>query len=239
MPFTATICQAAAWAGPPFTTNDPDPPEPGQYEINLLGTLERSSDRSHSGELLRLDINYGYDAFTQLSVELPIPYSQAEGQGIRAGVGDVLLEYKRRFGTASRRGYWGINPEISLPTGDQDHGLGAGRVTVELPLLYQRQWGDAVFYADLRFKGWAGEKGKSSWFLGGAFEHQVSARLQLGAEAFATTPEGSDGEYNGGFNVGFRYAFAPGVMLMGSAGHSFRSAPDLTVLVGLKMLLPP
>jgi hypothetical protein len=59
--------------GPPFITNDPDPPEVGQWELILPATLNRNSNGQVSGELVTLDVNYGYDRFTQLSVELPIP----------------------------------------------------------------------------------------------------------------------------------------------------------------------
>lgn len=49
---------APSLAGPPFTTNDPDPPEIGQWELVLPATLKR--DGQVSGELVTLDVNYGY-----------------------------------------------------------------------------------------------------------------------------------------------------------------------------------
>jgi hypothetical protein len=229
----------SAWAGPPFVTNDPDPPALGQWEVNLPWTLKRAKDGSLSGELLTFDVNYGYDPYTQLSIELPVPYSRPEGDAFHTGVGDVLLEYKRRFGANARAGYFGINPQLTSPTGDDARGLGAGRVTLQLPVLYQRQWGDTVFYADLRYKAWAGEQGKSFWFFGGAFEHPLGARLKLGVEVFGTTPQAPDGTDNAGFNVGFKYALVPGLVLMGSGGRSFRSEPELTLLLGFKVLMPP
>jgi len=171
-------------AGPPFTTNDPDPPEVGQWELILPATLKRNGDGRVSVELVTIDVNYGYDRFTQLSVELPIPYAES-GDGTRQfGVGDVLIEYKRRFGTEEYRGYFGINPQVTLPTGSERHGLGTGRVTVQLPLLYQRRWGDNWFYGDIRYKSHAGEEGKSYWFLGVALERRLNERLKLGAELF-------------------------------------------------------
>lgn len=228
-----------AWGGPPFVTNDPDPPEPGQWEINLPWTLERSRDGSASGEFVRADINYGYDRYTQLSVELPVPYGMPSEGGLRFGVGDVLLEYKRRFGLDAKAGYFGINPQLTLPTGDTTRGLGAGRATLQLPLLYQKQWGDTVAYADARYKWNAGDEGKSNWFFGIAFEQAFGERLKLGAEAFATTPNAPNGEPNAGFNVGGKWVMAPGQVLMLSAGRSFLNEPELTLFVGLKLLFSP
>jgi len=114
---------------PPFVTNDPDPPELGQWEVNLPWTLKRAKDGSLSGELVTFDVNYGYDPFTQLSIELPLPYSHPAEAGFHTGAGDVLFEYKRRFGTDPEAGYFGINPQLTAPTGDEEWGLGAGRGT--------------------------------------------------------------------------------------------------------------
>ena len=54
----------------------------------------------------------------------------------------VLLEIKRRFGTDAEAGYFGVNPEVSLPTGNAGQDLGRGNSVLQLPLLYQRRWGD-------------------------------------------------------------------------------------------------
>ena len=211
MLLVAVLVQSSARAGPPFVTNDPDPPEVGQWEVNLPWTLKRAQDGDLSGELVTFDPNYGYDRFTQLSIELPIPYS----------------------------GYFGINPQLTLPTGEDERGLGTGRITLQLPLLYQRQWGDRLFYGDLRYKWRAGEEGKSFWFLGFAMEQQVSAGLTFGAEVFGTTPQAAEGEYNVSFSVGGRYTLLPGQVLMVSAGRSLRSDPDLALFLGIRVLMPP
>lgn len=230
---------ATVWAGPPFFTNDPDPPEPGQWEINLPWSMERSRNGSASGEWLRVDVNYGYDRYTQLSIEMPMPYHLPVEGGLRFGGGDVLLEYKRRFGLDAKTGYFGINPQLTLPTGDATRGLGRRRATLQLPLLYQKQWGDTVVYGDARYKWRAGDEGKNYWFFGLALEHTVDERLKLGAEVFATTPVSPGSEPNAGFNLGGKWVLAPGRMLMLSAGRSFLNEPELTLFVGLKLLFSP
>jgi hypothetical protein len=228
---------APSLAGPPFTTNDPDPPEIGQWELVLPATLQR--DGQVSGELVTLDVNYGYDRFTQLSVEFPIPYAETGDGALQIGIGDVLLEYKQRFGTDEYQGYLGINPEITLPTGSERRGLGAGRVTVQLPLLYQGRWGDNWFYGDLRYKWRAGEEGKSYWFLGVALERKLNERLKLGAELFGTTPQSVEDEFNLSFNFGGRYRWDPGRELIASIGRSLFEEPDLTLVIGLKIFISP
>jgi hypothetical protein len=229
------LTTGAAWAGPPFTTNDADPPDVGQWEFILPFTLKRARDGSRSGEFVTFDINYGYDKFTQLSVELPLPYTRTDGR-TRSGVGDVLLEYKRRFGTDGSKGYFGVNPQLTLPSGDDRRGLGAGRVTAQLPLLYQKQNGRTLLYSDLRYKWRAGDAGKSFWFLGFAVERQVSERLEVGAELFGTTATAPNGKRNAGFSVCFKYGVSGGSELLVAAGRSLRGDPDLTLFMGLKVL---
>lgn len=101
---------------------------------------------------MRIDVNYGYDPYTQLSIELPFPYADLAKGGLGFGAGDVLLEYKRRLDEPEEASYFGTDLVITLPTGDERRGLGAGRVTLELPLLYQRRWDEAVVYSDFRYK---------------------------------------------------------------------------------------
>ncbi|MDQ3563533.1 MAG: transporter [Pseudomonadota bacterium] len=230
---------APSLAGPPFITNDPDPPEIGQWELILPATLKRNGDGRVSGELVTIDVNYGYDRYTQLSVELPIPYAEGRDGTRQFGVGDVLMEYKRRFGTDETQGYLGINPQITLPTGSERHGLGTGRVTLQLPLLYQRRWGDNWFYGDLRYKWHAGEEGKSYWFLGVALERRLNEKLKLGAELFGTTPQSAEDTFNLGFNLGGRYRWDPERELIASIGRSIFDEPDLTLLIGVKIFISP
>ena len=79
-------------AGPPFATNDPDPPEVGQWELILPATLKRNGNGRVSGEFVIIDVNYGYDRFIQLSVALPIPYAESGNGKRQFGAGDVLIE---------------------------------------------------------------------------------------------------------------------------------------------------
>jgi hypothetical protein len=233
------LATSAARAGPPFVTNDADPPGVGQWEINLPFTLDRAPDGSRGGEFATFDINYGYDRFTQLSIEVPLPYTREAGGETRSGIGDLLLEYKRRSGTDASAGYWGVNPQIALPSGSEERGLGAGWITADLPVIYQKQWGKALVYSDLRYRWRAGEEGKSFWFLGAAVEREMSARLTGGAELFGTTRQRPGGKQNAAFNVGLKYRLDRGNVLMLSAGRSLRGDPDLTLFLGWKVLTPP
>ena len=228
----------SAWADPPFVTNDPAPPDTGQWEVILPFTLTRSNDGDYEGELITCDIDYGYDKFTQLTIEVPIVYNKPGGEDLRSGIGDIALEYKRRFGINDEEGYFGLDSQINLPSGDNKRGLGSGHITAQLALLYEKKWDKTLFYSDLRYVWQTGEEGKNFWFLGGVVEQEINSHLVVGGEVFCNTSGDSEGRFNIQFNGGIKYGISQNTTFLFSIGRSFRNDPDLTVFVGLKILTP-
>jgi len=71
--FVTIACLVAigsAQAGPPFVTDDPEPPPPGGWEINVPFILERTPGKIEMDAPL-FDLNYGLPD-VQLKVEFPI-----------------------------------------------------------------------------------------------------------------------------------------------------------------------
>ena len=85
----------SAQAGPPFVTDDPEPPPPGGREINVPFILERTPGRTEMDSPL-FDLNYGLPN-VQLKLEIPIAVVHDDGDGTRAGAGDLLTGVKWRF----------------------------------------------------------------------------------------------------------------------------------------------
>ena len=84
-----------AEAGPPFVTDDPEPPPPGGWEINVPFILERTPGKTEMDSPL-FDLNYGLPN-VQLKLEIPIAVVHDDGDGTRAGAGDLLIGVKWRF----------------------------------------------------------------------------------------------------------------------------------------------
>src|SRR5436305_5462772 len=91
--FAAGACSAQA--GPPFVTDDPEPPPPGGWEINIPFILERTPGKTEMDSPL-FDLNYGLPN-VQLKLEIPISALHDDGDGTRAGGGDLLVGVKWRF----------------------------------------------------------------------------------------------------------------------------------------------
>ncbi len=231
----AVLAQPAI-GGPPYQTDDPEPPITHDWEINIPFTMEKSSDGSLNGEWVTIDAAYAYDDWTQISVILAAPYAHAKEFGTRSSFGDIELQYGRRFGTDAQGGYFGVCPQITLPTGRRAYSLGAGRITADFPVLYQKNITRLSIYTDLRYRLYGGDDGKSYWFWGVAGENDLSERLTIGAEIFATSPTSYGGTYASGFNVGFDISVSRAYAFLISAGRSFSSDPVLTLYAGIQIL---
>jgi len=61
------------------------------------------------------------------------------------GYGDTPISFKYRFIQEDSKGWRpqaAVFPQVNLPTGDEDRGLGVGHVQVLLPMWFQKSFGD-------------------------------------------------------------------------------------------------
>ena len=126
-------------AGPPFVTDDPEPPPPGGWEINVPFILERTPGKTEMDSPL-FDLNYGLPN-VQLKLEIPVKVVHSDADGAMAGAGDLLIGVKRRFlNNEQSKFQLGIYPQLLLPTGDRTRGLGEGRSAFVFPVVAQKSW---------------------------------------------------------------------------------------------------
>src|SRR5205809_7858865 len=64
------LATSSTRAGPPFVTDDPEPPPPGGWEINVPFILERTPGKTEMDAPL-FDLNYGLPKI-QLKLDIPI-----------------------------------------------------------------------------------------------------------------------------------------------------------------------
>src|SRR2546426_9725438 len=89
---------AMVWAqgGPPLLTDDPDPPGPGHWEVNLAVLLE-TSRLERRIETPRLDVNYGVGRRVQLKFEVPWVRVREGEDSVQIGAGNAVAGVKWRF----------------------------------------------------------------------------------------------------------------------------------------------
>ena len=227
---------AAAYAGPPFQTDDPEPVDFKHYEAYLFSASDTTSVGSfYFGPAF--EFNWG--AVPDVQLHMVIPAATFVGTpGPRAfGIGDTELGVKYRFVHEKKfRPEFGIFPFLELPTGSARAGLGNGRVWERLPVWAQKSAGPWTTY------GGAGEVLNSApgmrdfAFAGWLVQRDIGKRWTLGTEVFYHQAEGAAALSTGESTLidagGYYYIKKPGFQVLFMAGHSVAGQTE-TAYLGL------
>ena len=140
--FLSAVCSAivvgAAFAGPPYLTDDPDPVPLHHWELYTFYTRDQTAG-TDTVNGPALELNNGIAPNTQLHLIIPRTYFSYGGTSA-AGFGDTELGVKYRFVTETNsRPEIGTFPLLELPTGDESRGLGNGRTWVKVPIWLQKR----------------------------------------------------------------------------------------------------
>src|SRR5262245_16279899 len=224
-----------AQAGPPFVTEDPEPPPPGGWEINVPFILERTPGSTEMDAPL-FDLNYGLPN-VQLKLELPIGVIHEDNNGTTAGLSDLLVGVKWRFLNNERSQFQvGTYPQVLLPTGNHARGLGEGRTAFALPLMAQKSWEKWTVYGNIG-SWWKGAHEARNYFYAGAvLEGEINERLELGLELFGNSPKEHGGRSELAFNVGGMWKLTEHLNLLFSGGRDIVGDTHAMAYVGLQVL---
>ena len=152
-------------AGPPYTTDDPEPVEYRHWEF-YLATQDTSTSSESSGTAPHVEINYGVVPNVQLHAIVPLAYDHADG-ATSYGVGDIELGAKVRFVQESgKRPMVGVFPLLELPVGDESKGLGTGHVHAFLPVWLQNSSGPWQSYGGGGYWINPGTGNRNYWLFG-------------------------------------------------------------------------
>jgi Putative MetA-pathway of phenol degradation len=222
-------------AGPPFVTDDPEPPPPGGWEINVPFILERTPGATDMDAPL-FDLNYGLPD-VQLKLEFPIKVLQENKSGTSVGPGDVLVGVKWRFfDDENAQLQFGAYPQLLVPTGERSRGLGEGRTAFVLPLLAQKSWGKWTAYGNVGF-WWRNAPQSHDYFYAGAvIEREINERLELGMELFGNSPKERGIRSELAFDIGGTWKLSTHLNLLFTAGRDIVGETHAMVYLGLQLL---
>jgi hypothetical protein len=164
---SAVLCALAA--GPalamhPLMTEDTGVLGKGarQLELPFEHAVAAGSPDSYTNELGPV-ISYGLNDKTDLLVSLPWGGYNSGGNK-ESGLGDMAVEAKILL--AEKYGWgWMLKPGFSLPTGDEDKGLGAGKSQQWLKGVAGRTFGKLEVYANLGWYNNANDAGEEKSLL--------------------------------------------------------------------------
>ncbi len=224
-----------AQAGPPFVTDDPEPPPPGGWEINVPFILERAPSTTDMDAPL-FDLNYGLPN-VQLKLEFPIKVVREDGSGTAAGAGDLLLGVKWRLLNDERSQLQlGVYPQLLLPTGDRAQGLGEGQPAYVLPLLVQKSWEKWTLYGNVGYWWQTAAETRNYVYAGVVLEREINERLTLGAELFGNSPKERCGRSDVAFNIGGTWKLSQHVNLLFAGGRDIVGDTSAMGYIGLQLL---
>lgn len=221
---------SAAFAGPPFITDDPEPVDYRHWEINLSMSGARAGEET-SGTFPGVEINYGALPGVQLHIIMPMSYDQVSGSVMHYGYGDTELGMKYRFINPGKDDWWpqvGVFPIVEVPTGDTSRGLGAtGNLREYLPLWLQKDFGDWTTYGGGGYWHNPGLGNRDNWFFGWLLQRKITDNLVLGGELFHQTAETINvtpyDKGSSGFNLGGIYDFNEAYHVLFSAGRGIQN----------------
>jgi hypothetical protein len=233
--FSCCVPLHFAVAGPPFVTDDPEPPRPGGWEINVPFILERTPGKTEMDAPL-FDLNYGLPNI-QLKLEIPVRIVHEDNVGTAAGAGDLLLGVKWRFFNSEKsQVQLGIYPQLLLPTGDRARGLGDGGFAFAFPLLAQKNWEKWTLYGNVGLWWQTGAETRDYVYAGAVLEREITERLVLGAELFGNSPKDRGGRSELAFNVGGTWKLNEHLNVLFSGGRDIVGDTSAMGYIGLQVL---
>jgi Putative MetA-pathway of phenol degradation len=235
----AVLCSsliiAPIHAGPPFVTDDPEPPPPGGWEINVPFILERTPGKTEMNAPL-FDLNYGLPDI-QLKLEFPIEIVNEDSNDTQAGAGDSLIGVKWRFfKNEQSQLQLGTYPQLLVPTGDRARGLGQGQPAYLLPLLVQKSWSKWTVYGDVGYWWQTGATTRDYFYAGAVIEREINERLELGVELFGNSPRERGAPSVLAFNVGGTWKLNEHLNLLFSGGRDIVGDTHAMTYIGLQLL---
>ncbi|MGC2321966.1 MAG: hypothetical protein WA463_04985 [Terriglobales bacterium] len=230
---------SVAQGGPPFITDDPGTPGDGNWEINVALIAERHPDERIFNAPL-LDINYGLGPKLQLNYQLPYLVVGTDGGPTRSGLGKSLAGVKWRFYENEDKGLEiSTYPhfEFNNPTSSVERGLVDRGARLFLPLEVTKRVGPFIINPEAGY-WFAADKG-AAWASGVVVAREVSKRLELDGELYATANTNGSSHWTT-FDGGGRCKIGGPIVLLFMAGRSFRGAtrgqPSLFGYLGVQFL---
>jgi hypothetical protein len=226
-----------ACAGPPFSTDDPEPVAFRHWEV-YLASQSQNSLGGWSGTAPHFELNYGALPNVQVHLIVPLAYAAPRQGPSHYGFGDVEVGAKVRFLQETEgRPQVGTFVILDLPTGNSSLGLGEGNSRVLLPLWIQKTFGAWTTYGGGGYWINPGSGNRNYVYLGWLIQRQLSEWFALGVETFHTTPSTTDSGPETRFNVGAVIDLSKTRHILWSAGRGVQGPNRFQTYVAVQLTL--
>ncbi|MCL5238768.1 MAG: transporter [Nitrospirae bacterium] len=145
-----------AFAAHPLITDDTGTQGKGKCQLELNGEYGHENENGIVESTTNIATALTYGIVDNIDVVLGIPYQyirirDSESTARHDGISDVSIDLKWRFYEKDGLSF-ALKPGITLPTGDDERGLGAGRTTYGLYFITTREMKPWAFHLNLGYR---------------------------------------------------------------------------------------
>ncbi|MCX7703048.1 MAG: transporter [Planctomycetota bacterium] len=188
---SALLC-ASAFAAHPLTSDDTGTQGKGKFQLELNGEYgydkEKVAGITTIGKSFETLFALSYGIADEIDAIFGVPFLSwsVKENGFSAdesGISDLSLELKWRFFEKEKISI-ALKPGLTFPTGDEDKGLGTGKVTYTLFLIVSTEIEPFTLHLNLGYcqnENKLGER-ESLWSLSLATEKEITDNLKIVAD---------------------------------------------------------
>ena len=190
----ALSAPATALAGHPLTTDDTGTQGQGNFQLEINGQYDhdKADGITTTGGQMAAALTYGITENIDIIVGTPYLWINEKSKDLtvdssESGISDTSLDVKIRFYEKDGLSF-AVKPGLSLPTGDDDKGLGAGKVGGHLYLIGTKEMGPWTFLANLgyiRNETDSDSDEKNIWHVSAAVTYAVNDQWKIVADLVA------------------------------------------------------
>jgi hypothetical protein len=243
--FAMILTAQTALAGQPLVTDDTGTQGTGKVQIEITGEYFHDRERvagatekargGNAGATLTVGVHERVDVVAGVPFDWFSNYVNGERIARESGIGDVTFDVKWRF---FEKDGWSLalKPGVILPTGDDERGLGNGRVGYRFFLIGTKEVAPWAFHANLgyiRNENSVGDE-KNLWHASAAAEYEVIKNLKIvGNVGLESNPDINDNTPPVFALGGIVYQFSESFSVDGGIKVGLtKPETDLTFLIG-------
>ncbi len=242
-----------AFGAHPLITDDTGTNGKGKFQVELTGEFAYEKEKSdgitvkEKGYEAGIAVSAGLLDTLDIICAIPYQWNKAEEDGTTVsdenGISDASLELKWRFFEQNGLSF-ALKPSITIPSGDEDKGLGTGRVGYGATFIATKEIAPFTFhinlgYAHNEYKLEEDEDSneKNIWHISLAGLYEVSDNLQvvanIGVERNPDKESGTDPSFA---LIGLIYSITPDLDVdLGFKAGLSGTETDAALLTGLTM----
>jgi hypothetical protein len=184
---TLTVFTGISFAAHPLITDDTGTQGKGKAQLELNSEFNSDKDngvKTTGGEVAAA-LSYGLADNVDLVLGMPYVWGKVKEDGVvvynEKGLSDMSLELKWRFYEADNGWSFALKPGVSLPTGDDAKGLGAGRAAYGIAFITTKELKPWAFHFNLGYvySDNKVDERKDIWHVSAAAEVEVVKDLKI------------------------------------------------------------